>query len=68
MELFGPFEISQTLGVSRQRVVQLAAREDFPAPVAILQMGKVWLADDIRRWAEEQGRDVKPLPMPPGGT
>jgi predicted DNA-binding transcriptional regulator AlpA len=38
------------LGVSRQRVQQLAARSDFPQPVAELAQGKVWVLADIEAW------------------
>lgn len=52
--LMGTAEIAALLGVSRQRVLQLAAHPAFPAPVAVLSMGKVWQADDIRAWARER--------------
>lgn len=48
--LAGAHEIRELLGVSRQRVYQLAARPDFPEPVAILAQGKVWVVDDIEQW------------------
>jgi len=38
------------LGLSRQRVHQLAARSDFPRPVAELAQGKVWALADIQAW------------------
>ena len=38
------------LGVSRQRVHQLATRSDFPQPVAELAQGKVWVLADIEAW------------------
>lgn len=50
MELMGAAEIGALLGVSRQRVNQLAGRADFPAPVAVLAMGKVWLREDVELW------------------
>lgn len=37
-------------GVSRQRAYQITSRSDFPAPVADLAQGKVWLADDVAAW------------------
>lgn len=40
--LMGAREISVRLGLSRQRVQQLAERPDFPAPVASLRRGRVW--------------------------
>ncbi|GAA2641429.1 hypothetical protein Adu01nite_39920 [Paractinoplanes durhamensis] len=50
MRLAGAHEVRELLGVSRQRVYQLAARSDFPEPVAALAQGKVWLFGDVERW------------------
>lgn len=64
MELWAAQEIGTFLGVSRQRVSQLAARHhDWPAPVAELAVGRIWRADDIRAWATRHGRPV-PLDEP----
>jgi prophage regulatory protein len=49
--LIGAQEIATMLGVSRQRVTQLTARPDFPAPAVILAMGKVWHTEDVEKWA-----------------
>lgn len=54
--LVGPREIAKLLGISRQRVTQLVERPDFPIPVAVLAMGKVWHTDDITAWAKRTGR------------
>ncbi|MBB2947339.1 putative DNA-binding transcriptional regulator AlpA [Actinoplanes lutulentus] len=49
--LMGAHEIRVRLGgISRQRVYQLASRADFPAPVANLAQGKVWLTSDVEAW------------------
>ncbi len=48
----GAAEIGRLLGVSRQRVQQLVKTDGFPAPVAVLDMGKVWLASDVRAWSK----------------
>ena len=48
--LMGAAEIGARLDVSRQRVQQIVSRPDFPAPVAVLGMGKVWEAGDVERW------------------
>lgn len=53
-EVMGAAEIGRLLGVSRQRVQQLVKTEGFPAPVAVLDMGKVWKADDVHRWAAQR--------------
>jgi predicted DNA-binding transcriptional regulator AlpA len=54
--LVGAQEIGTMLGVSRQRVQQLAARDDFPQPEATLAMGKVWKRADVEAWARDHGR------------
>ncbi len=51
-------EIGDMLGVSRQRVTQLAAIPTFPAPVAVLSVGRIWLREDIVAWAEQSGRTL----------
>lgn len=56
MQLVGVAEIADLLGVSRQRVHQLAAREDFPEPLAVLVMGSVWERQAIDTWASASGR------------
>lgn len=56
--LVGPQEIAAMLGVSRQRVTQLAARADFPQPVVVLAMGKVWHTEDVEEWAGRTGRTI----------
>lgn len=54
--LVGAAEIADLLGVSRQRVQQLIARDDFPKPDVVLAMGKVWRRDDVIAWAQATGR------------
>ena len=50
-------EIAALLGISRQRVDQIAkADPTFPAPVAILSGIRVWETADVERWARETGR------------
>jgi hypothetical protein len=49
-ELMGVQEIADLLKVSRQRAHQIAARDDFPEPVARLKAGSVWLGATVRRW------------------
>ena len=53
LHLVGAREIRDLLGVSRQRVYQLAGRDDFPRPVAALASGKVWRIEDIQVWIAE---------------
>jgi predicted DNA-binding transcriptional regulator AlpA len=50
LRLVGAHEIRLLLGVSRQRVYQLATRSDFPRPIAELAQGKIWALTDIEAW------------------
>jgi predicted DNA-binding transcriptional regulator AlpA len=54
--LMGLTEIAAMLGVSRQRVHQLAQSEAFPEPVARLAAGMIWERAGVEAWARETGR------------
>ena len=56
--LLGNAELGKLLGVSRQRVSQLVARDDFPSPRAVLSMGSIWTLDDVMVWATTAGRTL----------
>ena len=64
--LVGLSEIAKMLGVSRQRVGQLAQdHDDFPSPVADLASGRIWETAAIETWAQAHpvrrpGRPVRP--------
>lgn len=47
-------EIGRRLGISRERVRQLAGRDDFPVSLGRLGKARVWRWADIQRWAEHQ--------------
>lgn len=48
------------LGISRQRVRQLASdRDDFPKPAVMLKAGAVWERQAVEAWAERNGRPVR---------
>ena len=49
-KLAGLAEVASLAGVSRQRAAQLAAHPAFPAPVARLAMGPVWLEADVTKF------------------
>ena len=50
-DLVGTHEIRLRLGgVSRQRVYQITNYSHFPKPVAELEQGKVWRAEDVDSW------------------
>jgi prophage regulatory protein len=53
LRLLGPAEIGKRLGVGRTRVYQITQRRNFPLPVAELEMGNVWLAEDVEAWIRE---------------
>ncbi|MEU4558503.1 AlpA family phage regulatory protein [Actinoplanes sp. NPDC023936] len=54
-KLMGAHEIRVRLnGISRQRVYALTNHPKFPAPVAELGQGKVWLAEDVEQWIKER--------------
>lgn len=48
--LVGRAELAALWGVSRQRVAQLVAADDFPDPVGRANNGDVWLLDDCEAW------------------
>ena len=50
-ELLGLTELAKQLGVSRQRVAQLSARDDFPKPAQRLAAGPVWAKPAVDRFA-----------------
>lgn len=56
-KLVGAQEIAELLGVSRQRVHQLAGSGGFPEPVERLAQGSVWRLRDVELW-RQQNRPV----------
>jgi hypothetical protein len=63
LDLVGRKELLQMLGISPTRLVQLTTQPeyDFPAPVADLAAGKIWLLADVKDWAERHGRTLTEL-------
>jgi hypothetical protein len=59
----GVREIAELLQVSKQRVVELRGREDFPRPVAELAAGPVWTRSSLNHfiaaWPRKSGRPRK---------
>ncbi len=62
MDLVGLTEIAEMLGVSPQRVDQLAATDAFPDPVAEIAAGRIWKRADIEKWARATGREIGESP------
>jgi prophage regulatory protein len=58
-EVVAAAEIAELLGLSRQRVTQLTAKPDFPLPLSVLTVGKIWLRQDIEDYARRTGRTVR---------
>jgi prophage regulatory protein len=52
MDLVGPTEIAEMLGVTRGRVHQLASAPDFPKPLGETKAGRIWKRQTIERWAK----------------
>lgn len=56
-ELVGTAEIAQMVGISRQRVNEIARTDpDFPAPEAELAAGRIWSRQSIEAWMAERAR------------
>ncbi|MFJ6197044.1 hypothetical protein [Micromonospora sp. NPDC092111] len=59
MDLVGVSEIRAMLGnISRQRASVIANQRNFPEPVAVLAMGKVWRKVDVEAWISEHRPDL----------
>lgn len=51
---------ARLLGISRQRVMQLIASDPaFPAPVLLIDSGRVWSADGIRSYGARRDRSPR---------
>lgn len=59
MDLVGLTEIAAMLGVSVQRVDQLAATEGFPKPLGEISAGRIWKRQAIEKWAKAAGRETR---------
>ena len=60
VELVIASDIARRLGLSRQRVHQLAALPGFPRPIGRLGRSDVWRLRDTEAWAERTDRHVGP--------
>ncbi len=58
MRLYGLKDIADLIGVSKERVRQLADTDSFPEPLGKTSAGRVWVADDVDRWFIEWPRKV----------
>ena len=51
-------EIARRLGISAERVRQLALKPDFPRPVGQVGHAVAWHQTDIVEWARRKGRTL----------
>lgn len=65
-DLIGVAELSDLLGVTRSRVVQLRARDDFPRPVFRLRATPVWSRAEVNTWAD--ARETRRVATPSFGA
>jgi predicted DNA-binding transcriptional regulator AlpA len=54
------FDVAHYLGVSKQRVSQLASEQGFPRPRQRADGTWIWRAGVVERWAERHWWDSKP--------
>jgi predicted DNA-binding transcriptional regulator AlpA len=62
-DLVGTQEVTNMLGITRQRLHELRLQERFPTPATILAGGPVWLRSAVEafaKWNRRPGRPVKP--------
>jgi predicted DNA-binding transcriptional regulator AlpA len=66
-QFVGAWEIEQWLGISRQRLLRLIERPDWPPPCQVLAMGRIWLREEIEEWAARHRSEIL-HDDEPGGT
>lgn len=57
-QLVSGADVARRLGVSRERVRQLAERDDFPEPLGKIGPAIVWRWADVEQWAAATGREL----------
>lgn len=57
-------EIARMLGVSRKRTFEILGKPDFPDPIAVLSVGRIWAYDDVAAYCEATGRQIHNLAPP----
>jgi len=56
--LITKMEIARRLGISEERVRQLALKSDFPRPAGRVGQAVAWYKTDIVDWARRKGRTL----------
>jgi predicted DNA-binding transcriptional regulator AlpA len=54
-DLVGQADIARMLGWTSAKVGRYAAMGTFPKPIAHPSSGRLWLRQDIEKWAKERG-------------
>jgi hypothetical protein len=62
--LAGVAEAAQVMDWDKRRVVTYITRGRFPQPIQSLASGRVWIRDDVERFAEEWRARRRPRPDP----
>lgn len=62
-ELVTGAEAARRLGISRERLRQLAERDDFPTALGRAGVAVLWRWADVEAWARKSGRTVA-VPSP----
>jgi len=63
LRLAGLAEVAEMVGVSRRTAARYVNRSDFPAPVARLRAGPIWLAEDVEAWARDLVQPARGRPL-----
>jgi predicted DNA-binding transcriptional regulator AlpA len=61
--LVGLTEIAAMLDLSRSVVYKLTRQLEWPEPVAELGCGRIWLEEDVLRWARAAGRSATSMAL-----
>ena len=53
LNLVGPTDIADMIGISRRTVFRYIVRPEFPEPAGRVGRTTVWNREDVERWANE---------------
>ena len=56
--------VDMLVKVSRDSVLRLTLRSDFPEPIADLAEGDVWLLEDVEKWIKGHGSALADMLLP----
>jgi hypothetical protein len=51
-------ELTQMLGVTKNRAMQISRKADFPVPLGDLSVGRIWSYEAVAEFCEATGRKV----------